>query len=93
MKEFEVFASEKFKEEYHYEKPLGAFCGPEGTRIYLWAPTAEAVFLHFYSEGDGVSARETIAMERGKKGVWKYSTIRNMDGWYYDFDVTFYKYL
>ena len=88
MKEFEVFASEKFKEEYHYEKPLGAFCGPEGTRIYLWAPTAEAVFLHFYSKGDGVAARETVPMEKGKKGVWKYSTSRDMDGWYYDFDVT-----
>ena len=88
MKEFEIFASEKFREEYHYEKPLGAFCGPEGTRIHLWAPTAEAVFLHFYSAGDGVAARETVAMEKGKKGVWKYVTSRNMDGWYYDFDVT-----
>ena len=36
MKKFEVFASEKFKKEYHYEKPLGAACSPEGTRILLW---------------------------------------------------------
>ena len=88
MKEFAIFASEGFEKEYHYDKPLGAFCGPEGTRIHLWAPTAEAVFLHFYPAGNGVVASETVPMERSQKGVWKYATSRNMDGWYYDFDVT-----
>ena len=88
MKKFEVFASEHFKKEYHYEKPLGAFCGSEGTRIHLWAPTAEAVFLHFYPAGNNVVASETVPMEKGEKGVWKFQTSRNLDGWYYDFDVT-----
>ena len=88
MKDFERFASESFRNEYHYDKPLGAFCGPEGTKIYLWAPTAESVFLHFYAKGNGGVSMETIPMERGKKGVWAYKTTRNLDGWYYDFDVT-----
>lgn len=88
MKEFKRFASEAFAREYHCDKPLGAFCGPEGTCIFLWAPTAEAVFLHFYPMGHHCRAIETIPMEKGKRGVWSYATTRNLDGWYYDFDVT-----
>ena len=88
MKDVKRFASEAFRKEYHCDKPLGAFCGPEGTRIYLWAPTAEAVFLHIYPKGNGCRAAETIPMERGKQGVWTYKTTRNLNGWYYDFDVT-----
>ena len=88
MKEWKRFCTEAFKKEYHYDRPLGAVCGPEGTRIDLWAPTAEAVFLHFYPKGNDCKATETIAMEQGKKGVWSYTTTQNLDGWYYDFDVT-----
>lgn len=88
MKDFKRFASEAFKKEYHYDKPLGAFCGTDGTRIFLWAPTAETVFLHIYPKGNGCVAAETIPMEKGKQGVWAYNTTRNLDGWYYDFDVT-----
>lgn len=88
MKRFAQFATEKFRSEYHCDKPLGAFCSAEGTRIYLWAPTAEAVFLHFYPSGNDSQATETIPMERGKKGVWAYTTSLNLDGVYYDFDVT-----
>ena len=88
MKEFKSFASEAFQKEYHYDKPLGAVCSRYGTTIDLWAPTAETVFLHMYPKGNDCKASETIAMERGKKGVWSYTTTRNLDGWYYDFDVT-----
>ena len=88
MKQMKWFASKEFEERYHTEKPLGASCGPEGTRIDLWAPTAEAVFLHFYPKGNDCDAVETVALEKGKKGVWSYRTVRNLDGWYYDFDVT-----
>ena len=88
MKDLKNFASEAFKKAYHYEKPLGAFCGSEGTKISLWAPTAEAVFLHLYAKGNGDTALETIPMERGKQGVWVYKTSLNLHGRYYDFDVT-----
>ena len=70
MKELKRFCTEAFKKEYHYDRPLGAACGSGGTRIDLWAPTAEAVFLHFYVKGHDCKASETIPMERGKKGVW-----------------------
>ena len=88
MKQSKWFASEEFEKKYHYDGPLGAFCGDKGSRIYLWAPTADAVFLHFYQAGHGCKAEETVAMIRGKQGVWKYETTRNLHGRYYDFDVT-----
>lgn len=88
MRQLNHFVSEAFRKEYHCDKPMGAFCGPEGTRIYLWAPTAQTVFLHIYPKGNGCVAAETIPMEKGKQGVWAYKTARNLNGWYYDFDVT-----
>lgn len=88
MKDTRWFASKQFEQEYHYDKTLGAFCSPEGSWIRLWAPTAEVVFLHFYPTGKGSKAQETVPMEKGEKGVWLYRTVRNLDGVYYDFDVT-----
>ena len=88
MKNLKWLSSMEFEQEYHYDKPLGAFCSAEGSAIKLWAPTAEAVFLRLYPTGKGGTALETVAMEKGKQGVWSYRTTRNLDGWYYDFDVT-----
>lgn len=88
MKHENQFSSEAFENTYDYDGPLGAFCGTAGTSIDLWAPTAESVFLHLYRTGHGGMAEETICMVKGNKGVWHYQTRRNLDGWYYDFDVT-----
>ena len=82
------FTSKEFEKEYHYEGPLGAFCGAQGSRILLWAPTAEKVLLHIYPAGNDCAATESAWMEKGGNGVWRYQTRRNLDGWYYDFDVT-----
>jgi len=88
MKRTQWFSSGKFEEKYYYDGPLGAFCDHKGTAIYLWAPTAESVFLHFYPAGHGCKAEETVSMIRGEKGVWHYQTTRNLSGRYYDFDVS-----
>ena len=88
MKNEKQFSSEMFENTYDYDGPLGAFCSAVGTTIDLWAPTAESVFLHLYRTGHGTAAEETVCMVRGNKGVWHYETRRNLDGWYYDFDVT-----
>ena len=82
------FASKEFEKEYHYDGPLGAFCGAQGSRILLWAPTADKVLLHLYPAGNDCEATESVWMEKGKQGLWRYQTRRNLDGWYYDFDVT-----
>ena len=88
MNEMTWFASKEFEQQYHTNRELGAFCAEDGSSIHLWTPTAEAVFLHLYDRGDGGQCVETVAMEKGKQGVWTYHTTRNLDGWYYDFDVT-----
>ena len=88
MKKMMNFVSKDFEETFYYDKPLGARCGAEGTKVTLWAPTAEAVYLHLYAAGKGGDPKESVAMQKESKGVWVYTTLRNLDGWYYDFDVT-----
>ena len=80
--------SDTFEKEYNYPGQLGAFCSEKGTWIRLWAPTAESVFLHLYGAGNLTPSAEIIPLEKGKQGVWSFRTTRNLDGWYYDFDVT-----
>ena len=82
------FDSAEFEEEYHTEEALGSFCGKEGTHFALWAPTAERVVLKLYRDCFTWEPLEWIPMTRGERGVWHYNTARNLDGAYYDFDVT-----
>lgn len=82
------FDSAEFEEEYHTEEALGSFCGSGGTRFALWAPTAERVMLKLYSDCFTWEPIAWIPMQRGERGVWRYETARNLDGTYYDFDVT-----
>ncbi len=88
MKQVDWFASRQFHDAYYCEAPLGAFCSKDGTEIRLWAPTADAVLLHIYPTGDRSPAEETVHMEKGEKGMWRFATVRNLEGKYYDFDVS-----
>ena len=82
------FDSAEFEAEFHTDAPLGAFCSPSGTVFRLWAPTAEAVTLYLYREGHGGEPLEAVSLSRGEKGLWTYETDRNLDGVYYEYDVT-----
>ena len=82
------FDSPEFEEKYHCEAQLGCFFSPRGTYFHLWAPTADEVFLNIYADGCGGEAMERIAMQRGERGLWLYKTPRNLDGMYYDYDVS-----
>ena len=82
------FDSPEFQEAFHCEEPLGVFLTPTGTTFRLWAPTAQDVTLHLYTEGNHVPAFEHISMVRGEKGLWTYETSHNLDGTYYDYTVT-----
>ena len=82
------FDSKEFEKEFHCDAPMGAFCGESGTLFRLWAPTAQAVALHLYNDGKDGSLVETIFPERAENGTWVYRTERNLDGWYYDYEVT-----
>lgn len=55
---------------------LGAVYTKKGTDFRLWAPTADAVTLCLYQEGDGDCLSDTIPMKRDIQGTW---TIR-VDG-------------
>jgi len=88
MKHRELFASREFHDQYYTDLPLGSFCSPEGTVFRLWAPTASAVALHLYDNGTFGGLLETVLLPKGEKGIWTYETKQNLDGVYYDFDVT-----
>ena len=79
------FDSIEFKQAYHTEAPLGAFCGREGTLFRLWAPTAEKVELRLYSAGNDCPAEKTIPMAAKPQGLWEYEIPENLDGTYYDY--------
>lgn len=82
------FDSPEFQAEFHTDAPLGAFCSSEGTVFRLWAPTASAVALRLYREGVGGSALGTFPLHRGERGLWSWETPEDLDGIYYDYEVT-----
>ena len=82
------FDSEEFEKAYHTEEPLGAFCGAGGTHFRLWAPTAQKAAIRLYQAGSNVPAMEKLFLDKGEKGTWFYATTRNLDGWYYDYEIT-----
>lgn len=49
---------------------LGAVYTKKGTDFRLWAPTADAVTLCLYQEGDGDCLSDTIPMKRDIQGTW-----------------------
>ena len=88
LKQKNWFDCQAFENEYHCDHPLGAFCSPEGTVFRLWSPTAEAVTLLLYSKGSGDNFLRSVPLTLGERGLWRYETEDNLDGTYYEYDVT-----
>ena len=88
LKQKKRFASDAFKEEYHCDLPLGAFCSADGTLFRLWAPTADEVTLCLYQEGHTGHAMRSVPMTSEGRGAWIYRTDENLDGIYYEYLVT-----
>ncbi len=82
------FDSLEFQREFHCHVPLGVFCSRYGTVFRLWAPTAEKVVLHLYDNGTNGSALESHPLVRESRGLWLFETERDLDGMYYEYDVT-----
>lgn len=87
IKQKHWFDSMEFEQKFHCDVPLGAFCAPDGTTFHLWAPTAEKVTLYLYDDGAKGAPLKNISMEPGANGLWTYEIDRNLDGFYYDYDV------
>ena len=49
---------------------LGAVYTKKYTAFRLWAPTADAVTLCLYREGDGDCLSDTLPMKRDVQGTW-----------------------
>ena len=88
MRQKEWFDSKEFEKEFHCDTPLGVFCSPEGTSFRLWAPTAQSVTLFLYPEGTESAPQAIIHMAQAPRGLWVYESRDDLDGVYYDFEVT-----
>ena len=83
-----LFESDAFARETTYTGPLGPEYAPSGTRLHLWAPTAQSVAVNLYRKGDGSARMGTLPLERGPQGVWSIYLPGDQHGRYYTFTVT-----
>ena len=83
-----LFENEPFHRENFYAGPLGPEYAPGGTRLRLWAPTAQAVAVNLYRRGDGGVCMGTLPLERGAQGVWSLYLPGDQHRRYYTFSVT-----
>lgn len=84
----DIFDSREFIDNYVYEgDDLGAVIEGEKTVFKLWAPTANAVTLRLFEQGDGGEPFDEIAMQKGEKGVWT-AEYACGHGTYYTYAVT-----
>lgn len=77
-----------FDEEAAYSgDDLGATYTKEKTSFRIWAPTALAVSLNLYAQGDGDNLLETIPMTADAAGTWICEKKGNLNGIYYTYSV------
>ena len=84
----DLFDSAAFREKYLYDgDDLGAVIQGDKTVFKVWAPTASAVKLNLFEAGNDCEAYDTIAMEKGERGVWSAEAACG-HGAYYTYTVT-----
>ena len=59
-----------------------------GTHFALWSPEAEAVKVNIYATDRNTAPLQTLAMTRGKDGLWRASVPEKLYGKFYTFNVT-----
>ena len=65
-----LYESARFARETTYNGPLGPEYTPAGTRLRLWAPTAEQAAVNLYRKGHDSPCIGTLPLQRGPQGVW-----------------------
>ncbi len=83
-----LYESQSFARNTLWHGPLGADYSLAGTRLRLWAPTAQAVTVQLYRRGDGGSSIGPLPLQRNGQGVWSIWLPGDQHGRYYTFDVT-----
>ena len=84
----ELFESDTFARDTTCTGPLGPEYTLSGTRLRLWAPTAQSVCVNLYRKGNGGVCMGTLPLERGPQGVWSIYLPGDQHGRYYTFTVT-----
>ena len=84
----ELFESDTFARDTTCTGPLGPEYTLSGTRLRLWAPTAQSVCVNLYRKGRGGVRIGTLPLERGPQGVWSIYLPGDQHGRYYTFTVT-----
>ena len=82
-----LFESSAFARQTNYSGPLGPEYNPSGTRLRLWAPTAQKVSVNLYRRGDGGACMGTLPLEQHEQGVWSVYLPGDQHGHYYTFTV------
>lgn len=86
----DIYSTKEFEDEFTYDgKDLGANWTKDATTFKVWAPTADEVSVNLYKEGEkGKDDKiETLAMEKGEKGVWSVEKTGDLNGVYYTYTV------
>lgn len=86
----DIYSTEEFEKEFAYDgNDLGAEWTKESTTFKVWAPTAEAVSVNLFKEGEAEKDDkiETVEMKKGKNGVWSIEKSGDLNGIYYTYTV------
>lgn len=62
-----LYESARFARETTYNGPLGPEYTPAGTRLQLWAPTAEQAAVNLYRKGHDSPCIGTLPLQRGRR--------------------------
>ena len=63
-----LFESSAFARQTNYSGPLGPEYNPSGTRLRLWAPTAQSVSVNLYRRGAQSRSRVPEGLYSGPSG-------------------------
>jgi pullulanase len=66
---------------------LGVHWSAAETKCRLWAPTAEAVRMHLYANGQDGLPSVTVELAKGERGTWYTTLAGNRHGTYYTCQV------
>ena len=95
-----IYNTEAFADAYNYDGELGAIYTATKTTFRVWSPISTEMKLRVYNSGTPTSVNSTLGndyydeytMTRGEKGTWEAEVPGDLDGKYYTYVVTNYKY-
>ena len=95
-----LYSTPAFNALYTYDGELGAIYSETSTTFRVWSPISTAMKLRVYTNGTPVAINSTLGsdayteytMTRGEKGTWEATVPGDLDGKYYTYVVTNYKY-